>query len=213
MSEKQFSPNGSTHISELIRTAVENGSRTATVTGNWEIETEVRIPSDFTLILDGCHLKMADGVYSNLFVNQHHNTDIGRTVQGTDRNINILGRNGAILDGGTYNGLSERTQLTNGLPPIWKNNLLLFTNVEGFEMRDFTCQNQRWWAMNFLFCCHGTLTNLHFQSNDTAIDENGNVYHGLIHNRYGDVLVKNSDGIDLRQGCHHITIENITGFT
>ena len=82
MSEKQFSPNGSTHISELIRTAVENGSRTATVTGNWEIETEVRIPSDFTLILDGCHLKMADGVYSNLFVNQHHNTDIGRTVVG-----------------------------------------------------------------------------------------------------------------------------------
>jgi hypothetical protein len=213
MSEKQFSPNGSTHISELIRTAVENGSRTATVTGNWEIETEVRIPSDFTLILDGCHLKMADGVYSNLFVNQHHNTDIGRTVQGTDRNINILGRNGAILDGGTYNGLSERTQLTNGLPPIWKNNLLLFTNVDGFEMRDFTCQNQRWWAMNFLFCCNGTLKNLHFHSNDTAIDENGNVYHGLIHNRYGDVLVKNSDGIDLRQGCHHITIENITGFT
>jgi hypothetical protein len=39
------------------------------------------------------------------------------------------------------------------------------------------------------------------------------VYHGLIHNRYGDVLVKNSDGIDLRQGYHHITIENITVFT
>lgn len=213
MSETLFSPNGSAHISRLIQEAVADGSRTATITGNWEIATEIRIPSDFTLILDGCHLKMADGVYSNLFVNEHHGTDIGRTLQGTDRNITILGRNGAILDGGEYNGLSERTQLTNGLPPIWKNNLLLFTNVEGFEMRDFACRNQRWWAMNFIFCSQGKLENLHFHSNDTAIDENGNVYHGLIHSRYGDVLVKNSDGIDLRQGCHHITIENITGFT
>ena len=28
-----------------------------------------------------------------------------------------------------------------------------------------------------------------------------------------EVLVKNADGIDLRQGCHDILIENITGFT
>ena len=27
------------------------------------------------------------------------------------------------------------------------------------------------------------------------------------------MLVKNADGIDIRQGCNHITIENISGFT
>lgn len=213
MPEKVFATHGSAHITGLIEEAVRNGSRVAVVIGNWEIETAVRIPGDFTLVLDGCHLKMADGVYANLFVNEHHDTDIGRTVEGTDHNITILGRNGAILDGGNYNGLSEKTQLTNGLPPIWKNNLLLFTNVDGFEIRNLSCHNQRWWAMNFIFCSNGKLENLHFQSNDTAIDENGNVYHGLRRSGYGDVLVKNSDGIDLRMGCHHITIENITGFT
>ena len=41
----------------------------------------------------------------------------------------------------------------------------------------------------------------------------GNVYHGLSLSKYKEILVKNADGIDLRQGCHDITIENITGFT
>ena len=44
-------------------------------------------------------------------------------------------------------------------------------------------------------------------------DENGNVYHGLKRSKYMDVLVKNADGIDIRQGCHDIVIENIAGFT
>ena len=60
---------------------------------------------------------------------------------------------------------------------------------------------------------NGYIGNIDFCSNDTAIDENGNVYHGLKQKKYADVLVKNADGIDLRQGCHDILIENITGFT
>lgn len=205
--------NGSEHISELIRRGVENGCRTATVTGEWEIAEAIRIPSNFTLILDGCHLKMAEKVYDNLFVNEHHGTDLGKTTEGTDRNIKILGKNGAVLDGGIYNGLSEKTQLQNGLPPIWKNNLILFTNVEGFEMAGFACHNQRWWALNFIYCAEGYLHDLEFQACDLAMDEEGNFYHGLKRNAYKEVLVKNADGIDLRQGCHDIRIENICGFT
>ncbi len=208
-----FSPGGCEHIRQQIAEAIQNGSRTATVTGCWEIESAVRIPSDFTLILDGCHLKMADGVYENLFVNEHHDTDLGKTPAGTDRNIAIRGRNGAILDGGTYNGLSERNQQQNGLPPIWKNNLILFTNVDGLEISGLSCHNQRWWALNFIYCANGRLCDLDFRASDIGIDENGNAYHGLKHERYGEVLVKNADGIDLRQGCHDFVIENITGFT
>lgn len=117
MLDKTFQKGGSLYITNVIKTAVANGERTATVTGNLEIDMAIRIPSDFTLILDGCHLKMADGCYSNMFVNEHHDTDIGRTTSGTDRNIVISGKNGAILDGGEYNGLSEKTQLQNGMPP------------------------------------------------------------------------------------------------
>ena len=39
--------------------------------------------------------------------------------------------------------------------------------------------------------------------------------HGLLarSSSYEQVVIKNSDGIDLRCGCHDIIIENITGFT
>ena len=181
--------------------------------GNWLVDSAIRIPSNFTLILESCHLKSADGCYSNIFVNEHHDTSLGRTVAGTDRNISIIGRGGAILDGGNYNGLSEKTQLKDGLPPIWKNNLILFTNVDGFHVSGISCRNQRWWALNFIYCANGYLGNIDFCANDAAIDENGKVYHGLKRNRYAEVLVKNANGIDLRQGCHDIVIENLTGFT
>jgi hypothetical protein len=208
-----FLKGGSAYVRSKIEESVRNESRTAIVSGNWEIDEAIRLPSNFTLILEDAHLRMADGVYSNMFVNEHHGTDIGNTANGTDRNINIIGRGNAILDGGNYNGLSEKNHSRDGLPPIWKNNLLLFTNVDGFKVSDISCRNQRWWALNFVYCANGYIGNIDFCSNDTAIDENGNVYHGLKRKKYADVLVKNADGIDLRQGCHDILIENITGFT
>lgn len=208
-----FAKGGSAYISAQIQEAVKDGGRTATVSGNWEINEAIRLPSNFTLILENAHLRMAEGVYSNMFVNEHHGTDEGGTVSGTDRNINLIGRGLAILDGGKYNGLSERNHLQDGMPPIWKNNLLLFTNVDGYKVSGISCRNQRWWALNFIYCRNGYLGNIDFCASDIGIDENGNVYHGLKHDKYQEVLVKNADGIDLRRGCHDILIENITGFT
>jgi hypothetical protein len=213
MNDITFEKNGSEIIKTLIEDSVNDGSRTATVTGSYEIESAIRIPPDFTLILENCHLKMANGVYDNMFVNEHHGTDIGRTVAGRDKNISILGRGEAILDGGEYNGLSEKTQLTNGLPAIYKNNLLLFTNVENFKISGISCKNQRWWALNFIYCAHGYIGNIDFEACDIGIDKDGIAYHGLRRGYYSEILVKNADGIDLREGCNNITIENITGFT
>ena len=202
---EQFLKNGSEYITSLINKAVEDGSRTATVTGNYEIDKVVLIPSDFTLILDCCHLKMADGVFSNMFRNKNGKAG--------DKNIKIIGKNSSVLDGGNYNGLSEKTQNTGDFPPIWNNNLIIFANVDGFEESGFTCINQRWWALNHYFCRNGKIANIHFRSTDIAVDQDGNEYRGLIRKRYKETLVKNSDGIDLRQGCHDILIENISGFT
>ena len=213
MKNIEFLKGGSTYIFSKIEEAIKDESRTVTISGNWEIDEAIRLPSNFTLILENAHLRMADGVYSNMFVNEHHGTDIGNTTDGTDRNINIIGRGRAILDGGKYNGLSEKNHSKDGLPSILKNNLLLFTNVDGFKVSDISCRNQRWWALNFIYCSNGYLGNIDFCACDIAIDENGNEYHGLKREKYQDVLVKNADGIDLRQGCHDILIENITGFT
>ena len=209
----EFKKNGSEYISSLIAEGVANGSRRATVTGNYEIVSAIRIPSDFTLMLEDCHLIMADDTYDNMFINEHHDTEIGTTLAGRDKNIAIIGNGNVILDGGKYNGVSETNWKQLGLPHLSKNNLILFTNVDGVEIGNLACHNQRWWAIDFIYCANGHVHDVSFKSNDMAIDPEGNVYYGLFRDRYEDVVVKNADGIDLRQGCHNFLIENISGFT
>ncbi len=213
MTNKIFTKNGTEYINSLIKSALSNGKNEATVEGNYEIAEEIRLPSNFTLYLKNAHLIMADGVYSNMFVNEHHCTEIGKTPEGRDRNIKIIGDGSSILDGGKYNGLSEKNQNKDGLPPIWKNNLILFINTEGIEISGIKCQNQRWWALDFIYCANGVLRNIDFCSCDIWVDDDGVEHHGLHNVDYGKILVKNSDGIDLRVGCHDFLIENITGFT
>lgn len=210
---ESFRKGGFEYISGEIEKALRDGTRKVTVTGNWEIDRAVGLPSDFSLTLSDCHLRMADGCFSNMFTNEHCYTTEGRRPEGADRKITIEGAGRAILDGGEYNGLSERNELKDGMPPIWKNNLLLFSNVDGFRISGIECRNMRWWALNFLYCRNGYLGSISFCANDTGIGPDGIPYRGLKRAKYEEVLVKNADGIDLRQGCRDIVIENITGFT
>ena len=68
----EFKKGGASHISALIEEAVKNGTRTARVKGNWEIDEAVRLPSNLTVILEDCHLRLADGSHTNIFVNEHN---------------------------------------------------------------------------------------------------------------------------------------------
>jgi len=126
-----------------------------------------------------------------------------------------------ILDGGEYNGLSERNSLQDGRPHISVNNILLFANVTGFRVENLHVRNQRWWALNFIHCCCGYIGHIDFLSDYSYIDSEGKRRWGLGKcqpdtdhlSTYEEIYIKNSDGIDLRTGCHDIIIENITGFT
>ncbi len=100
--------------------------------------------------------------------NEHHDTEIGNQTEGRDKNIKIIGEGKAVLDGGNYNGLCERNCGKDGLPMRWKNNLLLFTNVENFEIAQIKCQNQRWWALNFVYCSFGEIHDIEFCYCDTG---------------------------------------------
>ena len=209
-----FTKNGAEYIQQTINTAKADGTNKAVITGNYEIEKTVLIPSAFYLVLENCHLRMADNTFCNMFTNKNCRTEIGRTVEGTDRNIIIEGRGNVILDGGEYNGLSEFNCNKDGRPHMTVNNVILFTNVDGFKISGLHIRNQRWWAMNFVFCCNGRINDIDFLADYTKIDENGNRTPYLIKDSdYKSVYVKNADGIDLRAGCHDIIIENITGFT
>ena len=221
----EFIKNGGAAIQRLIDEACTSGLRAVTVTGLYEIEQTILIPSDFTLTLMNCHLRMKDGTFCNMFTNAACRTERGRTAEGADRNIVVEGVGRAILDGGEYNGLSESTHGKNGLPHISFNNVLLFANVDGFTVRNLHVRNQRWWALNFVACRNGRISDVDFLADYSYRLPDGTRRFGLGKRAYGSaecvgddfdykyILVKNADGIDLRSGCHDIIIENITGFT
>ena len=207
-----YMKDGAGYIGSLIRKALGDGSRRAVVTGDYEIAETVIIPSGFTLILRDARLRLADGVFCNILRNAGCDKE-KRLASDPDRDIRIIGDGEAVLDGGNYNGLSERTSEKDGMPHISRNNSLLFVNVDGFEVKGLKVINQRWWGLNFICCRNGRISDVDFLSDDVMINADGTETRGLRRDRYGDIRVKNSDGVDLRCGCHDIMIERITGFT
>ena len=183
-------------IQEAIKRACELKERKLVIprinarTGEdiWEIKETIFLPSDFTLILDNCHLRMADGVFCNMFCNENAYTEKCEE----QKNISIIGIGNALLDGGIPNGLTEKTSNKDGFPHIVNNTMILFRNVAGFEIKNLHMKEQRWWGMTFTFCNSGTIKDIDFQATN---------------------ITPNQDGIDLRAGCHDIVIENISGRT
>ena len=209
----EFKKGGTSYIQNLVDEAVKSGRRTCVISGEYEICEAIRLPSNFTIILEDAHLRLGDGTHCNVFVNEHNETEIGKTLEGTDKNISIIGRGRAILDGGNMNDVHEKVPYAERVAPIWKNNLILFTNVDGFKISGLSCINQRWWAINFVYCRNGYVGNIEFCADDRRRDENGNLVRGLKRDDYVSTHVKNADGVDLREGCQNFVIENLTGFT
>ena len=161
----------------------------------WVIEKTILIPSDITIILDNCHLIMADKVMCRMFENSNATLPEGGTVEGEQKNINIIGIGNAVLDGGNDNGLNEFTARKNDLPRIHENVTIFFRNVRDFRISNITIRDQRWWALEMLFSRKGIISDIHFEITSPC--------------KYG--LWRNQDGIDIRVGCNNILIQNITG--
>ena len=124
-------------IQNAIERAVREGTRRVRIprlnerTGEerWVIDESICLPSDIEILFDDTHLVLADGCFCNMFTAHG-----GDTVEKALRNITLRGRGNAVLDGGHYNGLSERNAEKDGMPHISKNTTLLFTNVEGLAV-------------------------------------------------------------------------------
>ncbi len=176
-----------------------NGSDTAVIpktnplTGDdvWVISSPLFLTSGKTVILDGAHLRLADGVYSNIFATE---VPVGAPMTADDllHDIHILGQNGATLDGGIHNGLTEKTANKDGRPHVLNNTFVYLRGVSGFSVKNLRIVNPRYWGLTFVFCDHGEISDIDFTAANDA---------------------PNQDGIDLRVGCHDIVIRNITGST
>ena len=182
-------------IQQAIELAVSDGCRQVVIPrynahknrSFWELDEAILMPDDFTVILDNAYLILADGARCNMFRNAHMYTEKAECQQ---HGIRIIGRGDTVLDGGRSNGICQANHGKYGLPDIRCNNLILFHNVRDFEVRNIEVRNQRWWALNFIFCCYGIISDIH---------------------SCADGKLQNQDGINLRLGCHHIDISRITG--
>ena len=150
----------------------------------WLIERAILLPSDFTLVLRDCLVRLAPGTRDNLIRNA------GATLepQETNANIRILGVGNAVLSGGLeahFDPPGDRSG--------WRTIGVLLCGVKHFTVEGFTLEETQAWAVSVENgCAHGRIANLTFRNS----------------NRY-----PNQDGVDIRKGCHDILVENITGVT
>lgn len=83
----------------------------------------------------------------------------------------------------------------------WRNIGVLFANVHNFSVENIKLVCYHGWGISFEACAFGSVKNIIFDANmSKEID-------GMLQN------MENQDGLNLRNGCHDITISDITGNT
>jgi dienelactone hydrolase len=182
----------SDEIESRIRAACKDGSKelilgrnALSADGVWRLTRAILLPDDFTFVMDGCRIELADRVQDNIIRNMGAQEGNCRT----NRNIRILGRNGASLSGGKRNHYLPRRS---GDPNGWRSVGILLCDVVKYEIGGFSMDETQCWAISQERCSDGYLHDMHFNSSNAMY---------------------NQDGIDLRKGCHDILIENISGMT
>ncbi len=193
--EAYFGANDSETIQSAISAACDDGCRKIVIPrynartdkNEWRIPVSIKIPSNFTVILDNCYMVQETGIFDYMFCNEHAYSKTERDV-----NISLIGEGNAVLSGGVHNGLFEKTSGKFGLPGVGVNNLIKWYDVDGLVEENLNIEFQRWWAINHRFCSNIKIRNINFSA----------IPH-----------VVNMDGIDFRAGCNNISIENITGKT
>ena len=83
----------------------------------------------------------------------------------------------------------------------WRGIGILLARVDHFSISGITVRESHGWAISLEDCSFGTIEKIEF---DARMNK---VIDGLLQN------MENQDGIDLRNGCHDITIQDITGET
>ena len=179
----------------------------------WLLDEAIRLPSNITVELNGCHLKLSDRCRDNFF--RSANCGIGIAPIEPLENIHLIGNNGAVLEGADHpratgdaaKTLGERTYGTdagvdgeaqNG---DWRNIGILLASVSHFSIQNIHMIDSHCWAISVEYCNNGILRDLRFTSYG----------HKIIDGKKETIL--NQDGLDLRHGCHDILIENISGET
>lgn len=166
----------------------------------YEISRAILLPSDTTVLLDGCRIKQADYTVDNVFRGNNVICDPNDRLSvpiscEPISNIRIIGLNGAVVSGPDRNKTGYHPVLKENQEMVgdfwgWRTITVSLSNCSNFEVSGIRFEKSRCWTLSFDMCSNGYIHSLEI---------------------YTDV--KNGDGIDIRSGCHNICIEDICGNT
>ncbi len=228
VSPNQFEGTDSERISAAIAAAsgttnrVVIPARNSNGTDRWVIDEAILLPSDMTVLLDDCTIQLSDTCRDNIF--RSDNVGVGVTDPKWNHNISIIGVGNAVLRGadnprstagGKILSLDSTFESPVGKGKVsygtdagkdgveqkgdWRNHGVLMAYVDGFELADITIENTHCWAITHERVLNATLSGIRI-NNPPQITVDGETHY-----------VANRDGINLRQGCKHFRINDISG--
>ncbi len=217
-----FQGSDSERINQAIATAAASGRRVVIPKTNhaadgprdvWLLDSAILVQSGTTLELENCRIKLSDRCRDNII--RSANCGLGITEIAPISNVSIRGIGAAVLEGADHPRatgdsakiLAERTYGTDAgvqsesQSGDWRNIGILMAFVEQFSIENLRLVDSHAWAISLERCAYGKIRDIDFASTG----------HRTIDDTTQTIL--NQDGLDLRQGCHDILIENLTGYT
>lgn len=172
------SENATPRFQKAVDEAKAAGRKEVVWTEDATFFAPVRLPSGLHVVLDGCTLTTAPGLWTGFF------------VADDAEDVAIIGRNGATLDGNRPNGLTEATSLKNGHPYVRTNCPVLMTNVKGVRIAGLTVRNHNYWGLTFHYCSDAVIEDIvfdarHDRSNQDGIDLRNGCHDFTIRNISG----------------------------
>ena len=166
----------------------------------WWIDRAIVLDSNTELLIDGCTLKLADGVFDNVIriarlkPNPADPNGACLAMQPV-HDVKITGLRGAVVEGSDHprvapNPKTGVTESWSGDFFGWRTIGILAAGATRYEVGGLTMRKTQCWAISQEHCRSAYVHDLVFQT-----------------------TVKNGDGIDFRNGCECGLVENISGHT
>ncbi|MCA1808407.1 MAG: hypothetical protein ABR497_08840 [Kiritimatiellia bacterium] len=198
--------------------------RNANGTYFWSVDRAILLPSNMTVVLDNCNIKLSDKCRDNMF--RSNNVGLGIKEPVWNHNICIIGVGDVNLYGAdnpraTGDGTKELSltpdedRKKRGIYGIsygtdagkegeqqtsdWRNIMILMAYVKRFYLKNVNIHYPHSWAVSFERTWNADIANIRFNNPGTRIINGQNR------------RILNQDGIDLRQGCKNFRIDNISG--
>lgn len=210
---------------------------------HWLLDEAILLPADTTVVLQNCKLKLSDRCRDNFFrsancglgiedpapIENIHIRGEGLCIlEGADR-PRATGDGGKILHAPcphlpeelcrmdwiaaetpeevTFGDIHDHSFGTDANDPNeshygdWRGIGVLFANVKNFSVSGLKVVRSHGWGLSFEACSFGRIEKIEFDA--TMYQEIDGIKMNM----------ENQDGIDIRNGCHHIMISDITGMT